>query len=478
MEATNPIRACFAIACLATLLSGCKSTDTDAIRAREESPDRINVSPSQAETTWQNGHTPKDIADERSRIESQLRERGTLPLVARPQMPSEPAGPLAPLPPSNATNVPPSESKPIIPGSPIVGLPVSNAPAGPTSAVQTGFTVERTEKPTVAKSILPAGEPRIKIVAHVGDKNIVTDEEVWESCRQRMQEYTSLVDGPGGKQLIEDAAKKKTVYTEELRRTIERELILDEMYIKLKKASKAQVIEEIKEFAGKAADRQLRDFKKRYRAETDDDFKMILLSQGLTIPVIRRQLERQMMAEEYVRSMLREKNKGIGLSEIREYFDAHPDDFRTADRVKWLSIFISFNKFDTQRAAYDYALAIQQHAAAGEDFVDLSKKYDHGLAGPAGGVGPGTERGKILPMDLEATVWSLNPNQVSTLIETPAGYHIVKVAERDVAGIKPFDDKVQLEVRRRMMRDLQDVEYKRLVEKLWRAGVVQVVAMP
>ena len=29
-----------------------------------------------------------------------------------------------------------------------------------------------------------------------------------------------------------------------------------------------------------------------------------------------------------------------------------------------------------------------------------------------------------------------------------------------------------------MMRDLQDVEYKRLVEKLWRAGVVQVVAMP
>ena len=75
-------------------------------------------------------------------------------------------------------------------------------------------------------------------------------------------------------------------------------------------------------------------------------------------------------------------------------------------------------------------------------------------------------------------MWSLNAGQVSNLIETPAGYHIVKVVERDVAGTKPFDDKVQLDVRRRLMRDLQEVEYKRLVEKLWRAGVVQVVVMP
>ena len=450
MDATYPIRRWMRLVGLLPIVAGCTSTPTEP------------------------GYQ-KPVSELRAKSAADYASKQPAPTVARPQMPSEPTGPLAPLPPAN---VPPSESKPIIPGTPIVGLPVSNAPAAPTSAVQTGFTVERTEKPTVAKSILPAGEPRIKIVAHVGDKNIVTDEEVWESCRQRMQEYTSQVDGPGGKQLLEDATKKKAVYTEELRRTIERELILDEMYVKLKKANKAQVIEEIKEFAGKAADRQLRDFKKRYRAESDDDFKMILLSQGLTVPIIRRQLERQMMAEEYVRSMLREKNKGIVFSEIREYFDGHPDDFRTADRVKWLDIFISYNKFETQRAAYDYALAIQQHAAAGEDFVDLSKKYDHGLAGPAAGVGPGSERGKIQPADVETTVWSLNAGQVSNLIETPAGYHIVKVVERDVAGIKPFDDKVQLDVRRRLMRELQEVEYKRLVEKLWRAGVVQVVVMP
>lgn len=387
--------------------------------------------------------------------------------VARPQMPADPPGPLAPL----APTAPPAGAKPIpgLPANP--SLPLESS--APTPPIQPASLTR--PAPIPVKSLVPAGDPRIRIVAHVGEKNIVTDEEVWESCRQRMQDYVSIVDG---RQVIEDAEKKKKVYAEELRRTIERELILDEMYTKLKKAGKAQVIEEVRDFASKAADRQLREFKKRYKTQSDDEFKSILLSQGLTVPVIKRQIERQLMAEEFVRSMLREKNKGIGLGEIRAYYEAHPEEFGTADRVKWLSIFVSFNKFNTPREAYDYASAIQQHAAAGEDFAALSKTYDHGLAGQAGGVGLGSERGKILPVDVEPTVWALEPGQVSQLIETPAGYHIVKVAEREKAGVKPFDDKVQLEIRRKLMRDLQEIEYKRLVEKLWRDGVVKVVEMP
>jgi parvulin-like peptidyl-prolyl isomerase len=405
------------------------------------------------------------------RIGSVLLAAGCQTATARPQVPADPPLPLAPLAPV-APSAPASADP-----KPIVGLPVipSGGPAAPVPPVQ---QVSREEKGAPAKTPLPEGEPRIKIIAHVGEKGIVTDEEVWEATRQRLQDYVSLVDGPGGKQIVEDPVKKKQVYEEELRRTIERELILDEMYLKLKKANKMNVVEEIREFAGKAADRQLREFKKRYKAQTDEDFELILLSQGLTVPVIRRQLERQMMAEEYVRSMLKEKNHGLSLAEIRDYYDKHPEEFGTPDRVKWLSIFISLNKFDSQKAAYEYANAIQQHAAAGEDFVALSKTYDQGLAGQAGGVGLGSERGKILPVDVEPTVWSLEPGQVSGLIETPAGYHIVKIAEREKAGVKPFDDKVQVEVRRKLMRNLQDVEYKRLVEKLWRGGVVRVVELP
>src|SRR6185436_14276376 len=130
---------------------------------------------------------------------------------ARPQVPSEPIAPTAPMNP--------------LP-TPITGLPLSPAaPLAPEApAVQTGFSVPA-EKPTsIQTNPLPSGDPRVKIVAHIGAGNIVTDEEVWEAVRQRIQDYTSFVDGQGGgKQVIEDAAKKKAVYAEELRRTIERE---------------------------------------------------------------------------------------------------------------------------------------------------------------------------------------------------------------------------------------------------------------
>src|SRR6185312_3351508 len=119
-----------------------------------------------------------------------------------------------------------------------------------------------------------------------------------------------------------------------------------------------------------------RMMKKQYNAESDDEFHSILLAQGVTVPVLRRQLERQMMAEQYVRNMLKEKLSTVGLARVRAYYDEHPDEFRTPDRVKWQHIFISVNKFSNPRAAYDHALAIRNQAAAGADFAALSKKYD------------------------------------------------------------------------------------------------------
>ncbi|MDB5307580.1 MAG: hypothetical protein JWO38_1782, partial [Gemmataceae bacterium] len=374
-----------------------------------------------------------------------------------------------------------------VPGSPVTpavvaGLPVTpGQPATAGQAVTAGFIPGREAKPSL-KPTLPSGDPRIKVVAVVGAGNIITDEEVWESVHQRPMDYSTAVDGPNGKQLVRDPAKEKEIYAEELKRIIERELILDEMYTRLKKGKKGNVIDEIKEFAGKAADRQLQALRKRWKVESEDEFRSILTGQGLTLPVVRRQIERQMMAEEYVRSMLKEKGKSVGLSEIRDYYDKHPDDFRTTDRVKWLDIFVSYNKFPTQREAYDYATAVHQKAAAGADFAALSEQYDHGLAGqqkgPQKGVGLGQKRGEIQPADVEPTVWALQSGQVSGLIETPAGYHIVKVAERELAGVRPFGEDIQAEVRRKLLDKMHLQEHKRLVENLWWRGVVDVIEKP
>lgn len=324
---------------------------------------------------------------------------------------------------------------------------------------------------TPAAASIPAGPPRIKVVAVIGKDSVVTDEEVWEAVRQRMPDYCTVSQG----RVFRDAEKEKVVYAEELRHVVERELILDEMTARLKKAGKPGLMDEIKEQSGKAADRELRRRQKLMGARSDDELKEIFATQGMTVPVVRRQIERNMMASEYIRTVIKEKGKAPGLAEVRAYYDAHPDDFKTADRVKWLDIFVSPNKFPSREAAAAHAAAVQREAAAGADFPALSVKHDHGLAGGQNGEGIGQARGEIRPAELEDAVWALPVGQVSGVIETPAGFHVLKVAEREVAGIRPYDLKTQAAIRDKLMDQLHDREYKRLVEELWRRGVVKVL---
>lgn len=368
-----------------------------------------------------------------------------------------------------------------VPADPVPGYPV--APAGPLAPVAPPAPVAKVAPPTVtpasfsppATKDLLSGDPRIKVVAQVGLRNTVTDTEVWEAVRQRASDYITATDGPTGQHIHKDEAKAKAIYQEELRRLIERELVLVEMEARLKKLGKPAVMEQIKEYAAQGADRRIRMFKERFKAKSDDDLKGILAVQGLTLPVIRRQLERQLMADEYVRTTLKERGKTVGLADIHRYYDARPAEFATADKVKWLDIFVSAAKFPSREAARAHAEQLRAAAAGGADFVALCKTHDHGLAAGQNAEGIGTKRGEIRPAEVEPVVWATAAGGVGPVVETPTGFHVVKVAERQAAGRRAFDTALQDEIRDKLMQELQVAEYKRLVEQLWQRGTVHVV---
>src|SRR5438067_9518348 len=70
---------------------------------------------------------------------------------------------------SQAPVAPPSPTPPAVPGSPVGPVqPVGFTPGGPGAI-----------RPAVVE-----GSPRVKVVAVVGARNIVTDREVWEAVRQ------------------------------------------------------------------------------------------------------------------------------------------------------------------------------------------------------------------------------------------------------------------------------------------------------
>ena len=65
-------------------------------------------------------------------------------------------------------------------------------------------------------------------------------------------------------------------------------------------------------------------------------------------------------------------------------------------------------------------------------------------------------------------LFQLKKGEVGPLVPVPAGYHIVKVVERDYAGQRPLDEKTQTLIREILFDKIVQQEIRRLVDDLWR----------
>ena len=316
-----------------------------------------------------------------------------------------------------------------------------------------------------------AGAPRQgRDVALVGPDAVITDDEVWQMVRHRRAEFEKLDEAAR-------PARETAVFREELRRLVERELVIAELMAKLKK-NKPQAVDEIREQVAGDAQRELKRVRKNLGNPPEADFDAILSGMRMTQKGYLRQVERTRLMNIYLGQYLREKKREASLAEVRRYYDDHPGEFAAEDRVKWLDLFLAAGLFPTPEACRQAAAGLANQARAGADFVQLVKQHGHGDSKLRDGEGVGAKRGEVRPADLEAAVFAVPAGGVSDPLPTDTGYHVVKVLEREVAGRKPFDAKVQAAIRAKLLDQFQEAEVGRLIDELWRKTAVEFVGVP
>ena len=392
------------------------------------------------------------------RCGEELEREAKPPSVVRSQAPEV-------LPPTRVGRAEVGTDKPAppAPGKSVVGDPLSIA--APDVVVPPAANVQPAAGSAPAAGEPLAGDAQVRIVASIG-KTPIYESEVREAVYNRLSEYNRLPDA-------QRQAKEKELFREELRRIIERELVLDEMFARLTAMKQTALLARVRDGANKEAEFRIKEIRKEIGVPSDDVFRDVLRSRGLTLDGLKRQFARGFMMNSYLRQTAGERMNVIALDEIREYYAAHPEQFKAEEKIVWLDLFVMTGRFKTPDEARLYAAHMHARAAKGEDFAKLASEHGMGDSKLRNGAGIGEKPGEIFPQDLEPTLLAMNAGQVQVK-ETETGYHVLKVTERTRAGTKPLDEKVQSEIRKRIQAQVYERESRRLIDTLWKRSQPQI----
>ena len=301
-----------------------------------------------------------------------------------------------------------------------------------------------------------------RIRATVNDTAIL-DEEVIAAAFQQMT-------APGM-----DEKAKAELLNKKLTEIIERELLLQDAAARLGK--RRGFMDELKSVANKEFDKQWLYRLMKLNNQTDPDvFKRVLQDQGYPVEMIRRQWVRNFIAMEYIRSRIEPSITKIGHLEVVEYFDKNSQEFQVEDSHVWQDIFILKARHGGDAAAARlFAESLVARIRKGEDFVKLAKEFDNGdssLRENAEGIG--RKKGEIKPVEAEPILFGLKEKEVGPLIENDAGFHIVRLMTRTLAGRMKLDDQVQKQIKDKLRGKVFDQEMKRIINDLKANAIIDI----
>ncbi|HXV69149.1 MAG TPA: peptidyl-prolyl cis-trans isomerase [Nitrospira sp.] len=213
----------------------------------------------------------------------------------------------------------------------------------------------------------------------------------------------------------EDLAQRlKLAESMALTRMIERKLQLQEAKTKKIEISDQEV---------KQAAEQMKQ-----RGETVD------LSNPLDVKRVRDQLTLARVVDVVVRSTIT-----VGESEMKRYYDAHRDRFALPEEYTLSQILIQPRAPDEVAEALTKARQAMEDLKHGEKFADVAARYSDAPNALQGGHLGLVRQGEFLPA-IERAIATLVPGGISDIIESPEGFHIIRVEEKSPRQFRPFDD--------------------------------------
>lgn len=128
---------------------------------------------------------------------------------------------------------------------------------------------------------------------------------------------------------------------------------------------------------------------------------------------------------------------------VRAFYEQHQSEFRQpmAMRASHVLIAIGMDAGEAEKTkARSTAEDVRARARQGADFAALARQHSQDeTTAPAGGELGFVEQGQTVE-PFEKALFALNPGEISEVVESPFGFHVIKATERRAERTVPFDE--------------------------------------
>jgi peptidyl-prolyl cis-trans isomerase C len=188
-----------------------------------------------------------------------------------------------------------------------------------------------------------------------------------------------------------------------------------------------------------AIDKQIQQISSRF--PDPEKFKEQLSAMGISEEKLRDEIGASLRIEKLLESKSGKKEE-VSEDDIKDFYQTHPENFEMPERIQASHILIKIDPGDTPEVKEQKRQKlsdIREQIENGADFAQMAREYSDCPSKSRGGDLGVFERGRMVK-PFEDAAFQLKVGEVSDIVETQFGLHLIKLTDRQEGQVMPLDN--------------------------------------
>jgi parvulin-like peptidyl-prolyl isomerase len=314
--------------------------------------------------------------------------------------------------------------------------------------------------PSEAASVVlpPASEIKLcegsRILAHVGSE-VILESDLAGPVNDFMIANKDRIPPEQADAIREEIIKKQ------LKSLVQAKLVFLDAKHAIPSENWPQVDKQVaKMFEAAELDKMMKRVGASTRAELDAKLRKL----GTSLEHEKKAYFERELSGEWIRKQIKRDDE-ITYDQMVTYYRQHLEEFSTPARAKWEELMVRTLKYPSDDEALAALAQMGNQVLGGANLADVAKTGSDGPTGIKGGGWDWTNKGALVSKEIDQVLFSLPVGQLSAIIKSQNGYHIVRVTAREDVKVTPFLD-AQVDIREKIIKQRSEKQLREYLAKL------------